>query len=384
MLLQDIVGQDSAKAWVRSTLEAGRLPHALLVVGPEGCGKLPFALALAQLLLCSQPQDGDACGQCPACQKAAKFIHPDLHFSFPTVGSKATSEQFLPQWRQALQEQPLLTDFEWFARLGAENKQGNIPRDECVRIVQRLSLKAFQSPRKVLLLWLPEYLGKEGNRLLKLLEEPPEGTHFLLVSERPDLLLNTIRSRCQLLQLKPLSDEEVADYLTRHAALPPERALPVARLANGNLREALQTAATETNDHAALFQDWLRKAYVGHGVQLMEWVERFAALGRESQKQFHRYALRFCDEYLHLLTCGQTRSGFFGSDETFARNLSKVLKLHHLEAFSRLLSDNLYHIERYANPKILLLDASIQLHHLLKDKPPVASAPRRDATSLKN
>lgn len=219
MLFSEVIGQESVKAQLKQMASGGRLPHALLFLGPQGSGKLSLAMALAQYLLCENPGADDACGQCNQCNKAGKLIHPDLHFSYPTIGTKAISDHFLVNWRQAMADNPYLDVNQWLQGIGAENKQGNITKEECVNIIKKLSLKTFENNYKVLIMWLPEFLGKEGNRLLKVIEEPPESTIFILVAEDQELILNTILSRCQIVNIKALSDEEVTEGLVQQQAL---------------------------------------------------------------------------------------------------------------------------------------------------------------------
>ncbi len=197
VIFEDIIGQDRVKSFLLNLASSERVPHALLFLGNTGCGNLALATAFAQLLQCENPDAvTGACGECPACRKAAAFTHPDIHFSFPAVGTNAVSTDYLKEWRKFLGENPYASANEWLQRLGAENKQGNINKEECNAIIKKLSLKAFEGRYKILLMWLPEYLGKEGNRLLKLIEEPPDQTIFLLAAENQDQILNTILSRC--------------------------------------------------------------------------------------------------------------------------------------------------------------------------------------------
>lgn len=178
MQFKEIVAQEEAKQQLLQMVNTGRLPHALLLIGQEGCGQLAMALALAQYVLCQQRTKNEPCGTCQACLKSSKWIHPDIHFSFPTIGTNSKSDQFLEQWRTLLGEHPYFSVFDWFQHIGAENKQGNINKEECLNVFKKLSLKTFESEYKVLIMWMPEYLGKEGNRLLKLIEEPTENTFF--------------------------------------------------------------------------------------------------------------------------------------------------------------------------------------------------------------
>ncbi|MEL6923112.1 MAG: hypothetical protein AAFO94_03620 [Bacteroidota bacterium] len=375
MQFKDIIGQQAVKQSLLSMVQSNRMPHAQLFLGPEGSGKLALALAFAQYLLCTDRSSTDSCGVCRHCRRAAKFIHPDLHFTFPVVGSKITSSHYLKEWRLALSENIYLNVNQWLQGIGAENKQGNINKDECVQIIHKLSLKSFESEYKILILWLPEYLAKEGNRLLKIIEEPPENTVFLLVAENADLILNTILSRCQLVKVRPLSDEDLAKALEAKKGLPTEAAQGIAQITEGNYNEALQLAERKQNNNAELFLDWMRKCYLGNGVQLVNWVEKFATLGRENQKHFFRYALHFMREYLKLKMVGQQAVRLQSNELRTANNLLKVIGFDQVEKITMLFDESYYHIERNANPKVLLLDASIQLNKILKRS--TESAPTR-------
>ena len=347
-------------------LHSNRMPHAMLLLGAEGSGKLALALAFAQYLLCESPTETDSCGSCRNCRRVSKFIHPDLHFTFPVVGSKMTSSNYLKEWRLALSENVFMNINQWLQFIGAENKQGNINKDECVQIIHKLSLKSFESEHKILILWLPEFLAKEGNRLLKIIEEPPANTVFLLVAENSDLILNTILSRCQLVKVNALADENLAKALIERKGLEEEAAQSIAQLADGNFNEALNLAEQKQNDNATLFLDWMRKCYVGNGVQLVLWVEKFASLGRENQKHFFRYALHFMREYLKLKMMGNNAVRLQSHELRTAQNLLKVMEFDQVERIVALFDESHYHIERNANPKVLLLDVSIQMNKILK------------------
>ncbi len=349
--------------------DINRIPHALLLLGMPGSGGLALALAFAQYVLCENKQEDDACGICRGCLKTSKLIHPDLHFSFPTVGTNVTSDHFLDNWRQAIAENPYFDVNQWLQIIGAENKQGNINKEECSQIMRKLSLKIFEGQYKVMLIWLPEYLGKEGNRLLKLIEEPPDNTLLLLVAENQELILNTILSRCQLVKVPALTDEEVENGLMDMKNLPREKARPIAQLAGGNFNEALNIAAQPESDNSALFLEWLRKCYVGNGVELVGWVEDFTKLGRENQKQFLQYGLHFMQEYLTLKMAGANSIldvRLLAKERTTAENLTKVVGFDQIGHIVELFDDCAFGIERNANQKILFLDASIKLNKILR------------------
>ncbi len=409
-----MIGQQRTKDFLASLAASERVPHALLFLSPTGGGGLALATAFAQLLQCEQynnstsqeaspglfesdspitnspitsPQSTNPpittpplhqsptpnfqpCGTCSACRKAAQYTHPDIHFSFPTVGTNAVSTDFLKDWRMFLSETPYADVNTWLQRLGADNKQGNINKEECNAILKKLSLKAFEGRYKILLMWLPEYLGKEGNRLLKLIEEPPEETIFLLVAENQDLILNTILSRCQLVKLDPLSDEEVAEGLVQHRGLDAARARQIAFLSGGDYGAALAAADAPIADDAKLLLDWLRKCWRGHAVEMVRWTEEFAKLGRENQKQFLHYGLHFLREMLSLVSTGSPTMRLRPEELATAQNMAKVLDFEKIAQIVGLLNDNIYYIERNANPKILFLDTSIKMHKIMKTPSP--------------
>jgi DNA polymerase-3 subunit delta' len=346
--------------------KSGRIPHALMFLGTPGSGDLALALAFSQYVLCEHSGSDESCGTCANCLKASKCVHPDLHFSFPTVGANVTSDACLPDWRAALAENPYLDVNQWLQRIGTENKQGNITKEECVNIIRKLSLKTFEGCYKILLMWLPEYLGKEGNRLLKMIEEPPEGTLLLLVAQNQDLILNTIISRCQLVKVNRLRDDEVEQGLISLKNMSLEKAHSVARLANGDFNEALKIADQPMKDNAALFLDWMRKCYLGNGPDMVNWCDQFAGLGRENQKHFFQYGLHFMREYMMLKTTGNAEVSLLPEELKTAQNLVKIIGFTQIERITELFTDCVYFIERNANQKLLFLDTSIQLNKILR------------------
>ena len=368
--MQEIIGQKRTQAFLASLASSERVPHALLFLSPTGGGGLALATAFAQKLQCEAPVSEypnlQSCGKCAACRKAAAFAHPDIHFSFPSIGANAVSTDFMKDWRSFLSETPYADVNTWLQRLGADNKQGNINKEECNAILKKLSLKAFEGRYKILVMWLPEYLGKEGNRLLKLIEEPPDQTIFLLVAENQDLILNTILSRCQLVKLDPHSDEEVAEGLVQQRSISIERARQIAFLSGGDFGAALVAADAPVTDDAQLLLDWLRKCWRGHAVEMVRWTEEFAKLGRENQKQFLHYGLHFLREMLSLVSTGIPTLHLRPEELATAQNMAKVLDFEKIAQIVTLLNDNIYYIERNANPKILFLDTSIQMHQIMK------------------
>ena len=367
MFFKDIIGQEAAKQHLIETAQSGRIAHAQIFLGKEGSGNLALALAFAQYALCENPSDTDSCGQCAACVKNSKFIHPDLHFSYPTIGGKLSTE-FLPKWRSAMLANPYLNGFEWLQKLDAENKQGNITAKECDDIMHKLTLKIFEGKYKVLLLWLPEYLGKEGNRLLKLIEEPPEDTLFLLVAENQELILNTILSRCQLVNIQPLDDASIITALMNIHQLTAERATEIAYLADGNYNEALTLLHQQDTNLTDEFLRWFRIAFKGQPTEMVAWAEDISKWGREQQKHFLRYVLFFLREYIVFTITQQPSPRLRAKEQTAANGMLKVIGFEQVEPISTLLNESIFYVERNANPKILFLDACVQLKQLLHRK----------------
>ena len=391
MLFSEIPGQGTVKANLVNLVRSNRLSHALLLLGKEGSGALQLALALAQYVVCEKNKPGttngepslfgaptqtttfleDSCGNCPSCKKAAGLIHPDIHFSFPTIiekpGQKNISANFIEQWREFINGYPYGNAFDWLQFIKAENKQGNISADECNEIIKKLSFKSFESAYKVLVLWMPEYLGKEGNKLLKLIEEPPDNTIFILVAASEENILPTILSRCQFVKVPRLSTDEIESALMGRAKLAPEKAKQVAILAEGNYREALHLIQHSDQDYISMIKDWLNAILKMGPLAQLKWVEEMSKLGREQQKQFLKYFNHLLEHSIRLKTMGSDLP--LDSDlKDFALRINKIAGVSQMESIVNELDKSIYHIERNANPKMLFMALSIKLYHIIQNK----------------
>jgi DNA polymerase III subunit delta' len=367
MQFSDIAGQEAIKQRLISSVLSNRVSHAQLFLGPEGSGSLALAVAYAQYISCENRQPADSCGECSSCRKYNRLIHPDLHFSYPFFrgGEKEDALPDLPEWRKILLENPYFNLNEWRARLDAQNKQPNINKAECLHILRNLSLKPFESEYKTIIIWLPEHLGNEGNRLLKALEEPAQKTLIILVATQQDQILNTIISRTQLVKIPALTDQDVAGFLIDKGT-PRERAEQVAYLSEGNIQAALTFLKEEVDDHFTIFSGWLRNCYSDNGSQIIEFTEVAAKMGRENQKGFLKYGISLLRESLIILSGAPELVNLPEQEKTFITNFSRVMNMAKAESMIAELEKAHFHVERNANPKILFLDVSLQFVNILK------------------
>lgn len=375
MQFKDIVGQEALKKRLIQMVQGNRVSHAQLFLGPTGSGSLALAVAYAQYLNCENKQDDDSCGTCSSCRKYNKLIHPDLHFSYPFFAKRKeeTAVDYIEQWRSIFNENPYLNLDDWRHHLGEETKQANINIAECHHIIKKLSLKSFEGDYKVLIMWLPEFLDKQGNTLLKLIEEPPANTLFILVAENQDQILTTILSRTQLIKINRLKENEVKSYLMHSKGLSEERAKQIAYISDGSIQKA-QNLIGEDQDgkeskfnHLDLLKTWMNACVTDNGINIIDFVEnKIAKLGRENQKSFLLYVINMMRETI-LLKEGLNKLVYLPElEETFAERFSSRFGYAQIEAVIAELEKASYHIERNANPKILFLDVSLQIVLFLK------------------
>lgn len=382
MQFSDIFGQEHLKNHLTQSVDNGRIPHAQLFVGPEGCGTLPMAIAYAQYILCSNTQGENNSGN-EACNiKFKNFSHPDLHFAFPvTTSEKAkshpVSSHYLEEWRQLLKEQPYGNLFDWYKLLGVDNKQGQIGVDEAQDIVKALALKAYEGGYKVMLIWMAEKMNTAAaNKLLKLIEEPPNKTVFILIAQDEQQIISTIRSRCQVLNFPPLAEVVVKEGLMKQYQIEASAAAKIAHQANGNYNKACDLVYQDSEDlqFETWFIFWIRSAFKAKGNKaaihdLISWSEEIAKTGRETQKQFLNFCLDFFRQAL-LLNYKATDLVFFEpkTDKFKLENFAPFVHGNNIMDISDELQDAIYHIERNGNSKIILTDLSIKLTRLLHKK----------------
>ncbi len=404
MQFSQVIGQQDLKAQLAHMIQQNRLSHALLFLGKEGSGGLPMAFAFAQYITCEknplqssrkkpvakesslfgeevteatndQTADNfqDACGVCSACTKAAKMVHPDIHYCYPVIpsksGDKPISTDYITEWRSFINSNPYGNSFDWLQSINAENKQGNITSEECGDIIHKMSLKSFESAYKILIIWMPEFLGKNGNKLLKLIEEPPPDTLFMLVAENDANVLPTILSRTQLIKIPVLYPQDIQTALEERENIDTQKAVQIAATAEGNYHEALQQLQHADDDWEVLLRGWLNAILKTGPVAQVKWIEEVAKLGREKQKQFLKYFTHLLEQAIRLrVSADGLNENIANAYVDFANRINKICDVSQQEAIAEELDKAAYYIERNANAKILFHALTIRLYHIISNK----------------
>lgn len=371
MLFADVVGQGAAKAHLLGMWQQNHLPHALLINGKEGTGGLALALALTQFLMCEDKSQEDSCGQCPNCQKAAKMEHADVHYSFPSIrpspNTEILSSNYLKEFRKYTLNNPYGTYYDWLQYINAENKQGTISVKECHAIINSLNLKAYEGGLKIMLIWRPEYLGKEGNILLKLIEEPPADTVIILVSESVEEILPTILSRVQLIKLPPTQAAEIEKVLIDKHKIEASKAKQIAMMADGSYTEALTLLQHIENDLFPMAKQWFNMLFTHNGIGVSKFVEELAKKGREQQKGFLQYVIHLLEATIRQR---YTNTSILANEElAFVQKLAATaLSFEAIQSLIEDLDKTNYYIQRNANGKIQLQALSIKMMYAIQNK----------------
>jgi DNA polymerase-3 subunit delta' len=406
MQFSKVIGQKETKEQLMHMVQHNRLSHALLFLGREGTGALSLARAMAQYVVCEKvngkqgkntpqsvpeapslfgdakpamPEDtgdnskefkNDSCGECPSCMKAAKMVHPDIHFSYPVIpkksGDKPVSTDYMTEWREFLEKHPYGNSYSWLQFIDAENKQGNITAQECNDITRKMSLKSFEAGYKILIMWMPELLGKEGNKLLKLIEEPPPDTLFIFVAENEAAILPTILSRTQLIRIPPLTRLDIEAALELQEGLSVKKAEQIAAISNGNYNEALEQLAHADDDWEVFLRDWLNSIIKTGPVAQVKWIDEISKIGREKQKQFLVYFIHLMETAIKLRIISAPDGESSLND--FALRFNKLCSLEQQEAIVNELDQAIYYVERNANAKMLFHALTIKLYHIISNK----------------
>ena len=375
MTFAEIPNQTAVKNLLRQSVQRQHVAHAQLFRGREGGAALALALAYAQYLNCEAraADAADSCGHCPACTKSAKLAHPDLNFIVPvtttkTVAKDAVSSKFMAEWRTFVLDNPYQGLNDWMQHIGAENKQGNISKDEAVQILKLVSLKAFEARFKIVILWLPELMHPAAaNAVLKLLEEPPPATIFLLVSHAPEQLLPTIISRVQPVVVRPFSEDDLTAHLHTRYHVPEVKARQVAQLADGSLGAALASRDSNAeHDYFEFFVKWMRQAYSQKAAEILKHSEEFQKLGRENQKELLSYSLALLRKVLLFGIDPKLVPYLPAAEQDFVAKFSKLVTPRNADLLTKELTEAHYHIERNANAKMVFVDSSLRMGGFLK------------------
>jgi DNA polymerase-3 subunit delta' len=375
MNFSQIPGQSAVIERLRSAVAENRVSHALLFYGPEGSGKFALALAFARFISCEKRTAEDACGICPSCSKYDKLIHPDLHFVFPVIKKKSATEPvsdtYISQWREMVRKSPYFSLSKWTEAMEVANEQALIPVAEASEIIRKLSLKSFESDYKIMIIWLPEKMNPEtANKLLKMIEEPPARTVFILVSEEDDRLLPTITSRCQHIRIPAIAAEDMSRYLVREFGMEQSRAEEIAGIANGNMVRATELAREDDNTaiHLERFTRLMRTAYARDIQSVIAWSEETAALGRERQKSFLTYSLRLVRENFIMNFGGKEHKLVYltRAEEDFSARFHPFINENNINALDREFNLAYAHVESNGNTKMIFLDLALRTMRLIR------------------
>lgn len=359
---------------IRSVLDE-RVSHAQLFAGPEGCGSLALALAYASYISCENRTEEDSCGICKSCVKYEKMIHPDLHFVFPVIKGKKTtdpvSDNYLEEWREFVKKSPYFNINNWLDSIEVGNAQGMIYASEASEIIKKLSLKTFESDFKIMIIWLPEKMHQAtSNKLLKMIEEPPEKTLFLLVSEEPDKVIPTILSRCQLVKIQPFSNNDIEKYLKLRFNTTAEKGSEISHVSKGNILRAVELCENEDSSLANLdrFRSLMRFAWKRDIISIINWSEEIATTGREAQKNFIAFSMRILRENL-MLSLDQLKNKLVfltGEEATFSGNFHPFINQKNIYPLTEEFNLVYSHIEANGNAKLIFLDLALKVTRLIR------------------
>lgn len=367
-----VVGQKQYIEAIKTAIDKNRLPHALLISGNEGTGGLALAYAAAQYLICTERNAQDACGVCPQCLQIQKLQHPDLHFVYPVAKLKdkdTVSSDYMALWREAFLADQYITLNDWVTKSSEENKQAFIFVAEANNIIRELSTKPYESEYRVMIIWMPEKMREDAaNKLLKIIEEPYENTHFLLVSHDPESIIGTILSRVQRINLPPIPKSDIVEALVKREGCDQQLAATYAHMAHGSYVEA-RKLMNEDEDRRFFFTQFtsmMRLSYAKKLFDMKDWSDEMSTLGREKQKAYLQYAQQQIREN-YIMNFALPEINYFNNEEqTFATRFHKFVNEKNVEGIVEQLSLAEKDIAQNVNPKMVFFDLSLKLIMLLK------------------
>lgn len=375
MRFSEIIGLEDTKQQLIAAVKSNHVAHAQLFFGSEGSANLALALAFATYINCTNQSDSDSCGACASCTKIDKLVHPDVQFIFPVsstkkvTGKNVVSASYLNDWRSFTLKSPYSGIEQWSASYGAENKQSNISKEESRNIIKNLSLKAFEAEYKIMLIWLPEFMHPSAaNGILKILEEPPKKTIFLLVTNDYEKLLTTILSRCQLLKIRSFNEAEIVKNLEEKQGVEPQKAAKIAALAEGNLTKASSLIEEVEEDAHKIFRDWMRLCWTKNFTELSMMNDIFSSMNKTTQLMLFQYGLNMMREALISKMATMNEVKLNEEEKSFVGNFGKALSLSVLENISEELNKAQYHLSRNASSKILFMDMSLSIGRMMSSK----------------
>ena len=373
MYFKDVVGQETVKKRLIQSVKDERISHAQLFSGPEGTGKVAMAIAYAQYISCRNRTETDSCGVCPSCHKYNKLAHPDLHFVFPIFNapkfSKPVCDDFIGQWREMVLNDPYFDLGSWLTFIEADNAQGLIYERESDSIYKKLNLKSFESEFKVMIIWLPEKMHLAcSNKLLKLIEEPPNKTLFILITEDEETVISTIRSRAQLVKFPFIDKESIRLALLQMEDVDLDLIPDAVHLANGSFikAKAYINPGEDEQFYFQKFQEMMRQAYKREVLEQIQWAEEMAKIGRDKQKAFFAFALRLIREYF-VLNMKQNNMVYLNQQErAWGKQFAPFINERNIVAFFNEFEKGITHISWNGNPRIIFLDTALRMVRLIK------------------
>lgn len=381
MFFKDIAGQEKVKEKLLNTVKNKRISHAWLFAGPEGNGKLALAVAYAQYLSCENRSDTDSCGECASCKKYEKLIHPDLHFVYPVVRTKKiakpVSDDYINQWRKFILDLPYHGFEKWLEIIGVENQQAGIFAQESAEIIKKLNFKSFESEYKVMIIWIPERMNvTASNKLLKMIEEPPPKTVFILVAEETEKIINTMLSRTQLVKIPKISSESMFESIKEKYNFASEKVKEIVKISNGNFLTAGELIKNREKDieseNFIRFSQLMRLTYGVKVNELTEWINEISGIGRENQKRFLEYSLRLIRENFILNISPENKNNIIyltNKEEQFSEKFNTFINKNNIYDITDEFTQAYNHIERNGYNKLIFLDIALKIARLLKVKP---------------